>query len=566
VCWTYANPLGAAGTDSNICAGDSGGPLLADVGAGLTLAGVHSGGSDSGCHVRPSHSFDTDVFVESLWIRSLAGADLDALACGDGAQAGDPAASTLAFAGTASSQNTFRDFTIPAGVKLLRVGLTGEIDPASDLDLYARLGSRPTTSAFDCSSVFAGSLEYCEIADPPAGSGHALVRRNGDGSGYQLTVTMLPEDPPPPAPGPGAILVAGFTSFELVQVAAAGGQRAVVSSALRGAGPALAGPEGVALDADGSVLVANAFDRNLLRADRATGARTLVSGCADATCASTRGAGPPFLSPRFVARWNDGAWLVADRSEPGVWALVRVDPASGDRTIVSGCTDPQCAAVVGNGPAIGRLFGLAVEAGGAVAVADGRAVYRIDPANGDRSVLSGCADAACSTLVGGGPGFGEPVDLLAEPDGRLLVSYRIEGSAFGAILRVDPATGDRTLVSGCEDPGCTSSRGSGPAFVDLFGLAREAGGTLVASDAALDALLRVDPATGDRTLVSGCGDGGCALAAGSGPRLGEPVDLLVLPAPEPGAPGAAAAALALAGLAARRRRDTRANPSTARRG
>jgi len=551
VCWVFAAPLGPAGTDSNTCSGDSGGPLLADLGAGLTLVGVHSGGSLAGCDLLPTVGFDTDVFVERGWIRSVAGVDLDEQRCGDGPQAGDPEVTTLAFAGTAASQS-FHDFTIPAGVKRLRVALNGELDPASDLDLYARLGARPTTSAFDCDSVFAGSFEYCEIADPAPGSGHVLVRRNGSTSAYQVTVTLLPEDPSPTALAPGGILVAAFRSFELVQVDPAGGQRAVVSSDLRGAGPALAGPEGVAPDVDGSVMVANAFERNLLRVDPATGARTLVSGCADAACSSTRGAGPAFLSPRFVARWPDGAWLVADRSDPGIYALVIVNPTTGDRGVLSGCVDAQCSAVIGSGPAIGRLFGLAVEPGGTVAVADGRAVYRIDLVSGDRTVLSGCADAACSSVVGGGPAFGEPVDLLAEPDGMLLVSYRGEGGPFGAIRRVDPATGDRTLLSGCEDAACTSARGAGPAFVDLFGLAREASGELLATDASLDAILRVDPETGDRTLVSGCADASCSAAAGGGPGLGEPVDLLVVPVPEPGAGSGAALGLLLAGAARRR--------------
>jgi hypothetical protein len=554
VCWTFAAPVGPPGADSNTCSGDSGGPLLAELGAGLALVGVHSGGSLSNCEAPPSPSFDADVFVERTWIRSQAGVDLDETACGEGPQVGDAAVSVAAFSGSASQTEIVHAFPVPAGVRRLRATLNGVDDPGSDLDLYVQLGAPPSPASFDCASTFTGSFEWCELADPAPGSGFLMVRRAlGTTRSYQARVTMLPEDPPPPPLRASGVLAAGFSSHELVQVDAGGGRRAVVSSALRGGGPDFAGPEGLALDAaDGAVVVANALGRNLLRVDRATGARTLLSGCTDASCTSLRGAGPAFLGPRFVARGTDGAWLVADRSAPGTWALVRVDPESGDRAVVSGCSDASCTAVVGGGPAIGRLFGLAVEATGTVVVADGQAVHRIDPANGNRTILSGCADPSCSVVVGDGPAFGEPVDIALAPDGGLLVSYRREGAAFGAIRRIDPATGARTLVSGCEDVACSAQRGAGPSFVDLFGLAAHASGALLhASDSVRDAVLRVDVATGDRALLSGCGDDGCTVAAGAGPRLGEPVDLLVVPEAARGL-GRAVAAGALAALPRRR--------------
>ena len=558
VCWNYPNPPGST---ANICPGDSGGPLLVDFGAGPVLAGVHSGGDLDGCDP-PSFAFDTDVFVQRAWIRSIVGADLDEPACGGGAQVGDAKVATLFFTGTASASQTHHQVAIPAGVKQMRVSLAGRAAGSAHLDLYVRLGAPPTTTVFDCRSAYAGtSHEYCEIVDPAPGTAHVMVARAGSTTHYQVTVTLLPADPQPPALGPaGGAVVANFASYELVQVDAADGSRFTVSSDLRGQGPPLVNPEDVALDpADGSLLVANAYGGNLLRVNRASGDRTVVSGCLNAACTATRGAGPALQGPRFVVRAPDGAWLVADRApQAGHYAIVRVDPASGDRTVVSGCANAACSSVVGSGPALVRLFGLALEPSGSLAVADGQAVYRIDLASGNRSLLSGCANPSCSSLQGSGDAFGEPVDVLVEPDGALLVSYRIEGGTFGAIRRIDPVTGARTLVSGCMNLACSSVRGTGPRFVDLFGLAREPGGTLLASDATLEALLRVDPVTGDRTLVSGCSDESCTTNVGIGAGLGEPVGLERLPAPEPGAAtgtAAACAALALLARRARRRRE-----------
>ena len=548
VCWNHPNPPGST---ANICPGDSGGALLVDFGAGPVLAGVHSGGDLDGCDP-PSFAFDTDVYVQRAFIRSIVGADLDEPACGGGAQVGDAGVATHFFTGTASATQTFHQVAIPAGVKQMRVSLAGRAAGSAHLDLYVRLGAPPTTSAFDCSSAFEGtSQEYCAIVDPTPGTAHVMVRRTGGTTNYQVTVTLLPEDPEPPPLGPaGGAVVANFASYELLQVDAASGRRSTVSSDLRGQGPPLVNPEDVALDPiDGSLLVANAYGPNLLRVNRASGDRSVVSGCLDAACSATRGTGPPLLGPRFVARAHDGAWLVADRGpQPGHWAIVRVDPASGDRTVVSGCVNAACSSQVGVGPTIGRLFGMALEPAGSLVVADGQAVYRIELSTGNRWVLSGC-NGSC---VGCGELFGEPVDVVVEPDGSILVSYRVEGGTFGAIRRIDRVSGDRTLVSGCQNQACTSVRGSGPRFVDLFGLAREPGGTLLASDSRLHALMRVDPVTGDRTLVSGCGDENCTTSAGTGAGFGEPVGLEFVPAPDPRA-GALAACAALALLARRAR-------------
>jgi hypothetical protein len=559
VCWNLVPPLDLPGLESNTCPGDSGGPLLADIGAGVVLAGVHSGGFGSQCHVEDS-AFDTDVFVESAWIRAQAGVDLDAAACGDGAQVGDPAVETIGFDGIVSTAVSHA-FAVPSGTKLLRVGSTAIA--GRGVELYVRDGALPTTQAFDCASSLSSTFGYCDIENPAVGMWFVRLEAPIMTSPYQVTATLLPADPGPPSPAADEIVVSNFTSFELVRIDLATGDRVVSSSNLLGAGAPLTSPEGIARDEDGSILVASPAGE-LLRVDPVTGDRIVVSGCADVLCNSLVGTGPAFLGPRFVALPPHGQILVADRSFPGTYAIVRVDPDTGARTTLSGCTSAACSTIVGTGPAISRLFGIALGAPdppgppgelGPIFVADERAVYEIDPVSGDRTLLSGCPDAGCAVPVGAGPAFGEPADLVVAPDGTLLVPYRIEGSLFGSLRRIDVATGERELVSGCENLACSTIRGSGPAFAEPFGVGFDRDGRLLVTDSRLDALLLVDLATGDRTLLSGCGDPTCQSAVGSGPRLAQPLDIAIVPEPS-AASAMLAVLLTLLAMAAWASRET----------
>ena len=88
VCWNFASPLGPAGTDSNTCNADSGGPLFADLGGGSRVIGITSGGSSSKCLPTDS-SFDADVYVHRAFIQGVAGADLSNTSCGAISQVGD---------------------------------------------------------------------------------------------------------------------------------------------------------------------------------------------------------------------------------------------------------------------------------------------------------------------------------------------------------------------------------------------------------------------------------------------------------------------------------------------
>jgi sugar lactone lactonase YvrE len=245
-------------------------------------------------------------------------------------------------------------------------------------------------------------------------------------------------------------------------------------------GPDLQSPHGIALDADGNLIVAEKFTQpingvrvpSIIRIDRATGVRTLVSSN------TSPAAGPDLGSPTSLAIEADGDIVVADSAAfPQVGGgLIRVDPVTGARTTVSR-----------NGlPAGGAQFDnpsdVAVAANGDLYVVDMTGVLRVDPVTGARTRVSRNNSPA------GAPTFVNPSYLTIDTDGDVLVSDGLR------ILRVDPVTGVRTIVSDNASPP------GGPAFLVPGDLAVDCDDILVMDTVA--GVLRVDKATGVRTTVS----------------------------------------------------------------
>ncbi len=227
----------------------------------------------------------------------------------------------------------------------------------------------------------------------------------------------------------------------------------------------------------------------LFKVDPITGARTVLS---DFSVGDNQG-----FEPLGVAVEASGNILVIDRSAGtnSQGALFRIDPTTGERSLLSdfGEGDNQ-----GSNP-----FGVAVETSGNILVVDPSvgtggqgALFRVDPITGKRTVLSDF-------------GFGDnqgvaPVGVAVEASGNILVIDRTGSTGQGALFRVNPITGERTLLS---DFGVGANQGDNP-----LGVAVEASGNILVIDqsAGTDTkgtLFRVDPTTGERTILSEFGVG-----------------------------------------------------------
>ena len=202
-------------------------------------------------------------------------------------------------------------------------------------------------------------------------------------------------------------------------------------------------PRAVAVEADGQILVTTGIPGTLnnkpllVRVDPVSGGRTIVSDFQDGS------QGALGIDPRGIATEAGGAILVIDAQggPSALGELFRINPQTGFRTSVSRFNTP----ILGTTPT-----SVAVEATGQILVTDEGhlttplgLLFRIDPQSGLRTVLSDFNTGANTGR--------EPAGVAIEADGQILVVDRhagIPGEPQGGLLfRIDPQTGARTIVS-----------------------------------------------------------------------------------------------------------------------
>jgi hypothetical protein len=195
VCWDFLIPLGSAGTDSNTCNGDSGGPLFADIGAGERIVGVTSGGANGLC-LPADYSYDANVYAYNDFITAELAAD-STTTCGGLPPVGDPTVLVGGESATLGSSVPTKISTVyvTGAPDEVRFALNGE-NPYFDVDLYVKQGLGVSMSDFDCKSDGASNFGACIFPAPATGPWSVLVRRFSGSGLYQLTTTIVGGDPP----------------------------------------------------------------------------------------------------------------------------------------------------------------------------------------------------------------------------------------------------------------------------------------------------------------------------------------------------------------------------------
>ena len=301
----------------------------------------------------------------------------------------------------------------------------------------------------------------------------------------------------PAAAAPGDILIGDYNAFGglggVIRVSPVSGARTTVSeNTAPVGGPAFSNPSGIAVAANGDILVADpsAFGGGgaVIRVNPVSGARTTLS-------ANTAPAGGPnFDDPVDVAVAANGDILVVDDDAFDTGGgVIRVNPVSGVRTTVSANTAPAGA------PTFFNPNGIAVAPNGDILVVDpnalpGGAVIRVNLASGARTTVSQNAAPA------GGPSFVAPAGIAVAPNGDIFVADQNAFNVGGSVIRVNPVSGARTLVSDNTMPA------GGPSFADPVGITMAANGDILVADeeafGGSGGVIRVNPVSGARTAVS----------------------------------------------------------------
>lgn len=363
--------------------------------------------------------------------------------------------------------------------------------------LPAKLANTPSASFMPMEVTLSGDIDTGDIIriDLPAKGNRRIISdaATGTGAAFADPRTVVLDETNNRA------IVSDQALPGLFAVDLATGNRTVFSQGgVVGSGPGFSTPGRLRLDAaNNRILVSDTVA--IISVDPATGDRTIISDNS-----GSHGTGPNYLQIRGVAvDAANNRLLVADQNLNG---LLAVDPVTGDRTLFSDSTH-------GTGTNFSNLRDVVVDVPNSRALVTDvalDAIFAVNLTTGDRTVIS-----QFSTSTGAGPDFGAPTHLALDyPNRRVLVS----AYEHFAVFAMDLATGDRTVLS-------DNTSHAGPRFVRQRGIVLQAGedrALVVDTDA--QALLSVDlsPTAGELSLLSAASSG-----VGTGPNLDFPAGLAV---------------------------------------
>lgn len=382
-----------------------------------------------------------------------------------------------------------------AGAKGVEDGFTlgGTISGLSSSGLVLRSGADLLTPAADTTTF--------QFATPIAESAAYSISIETQPLGFVRC--SLPSDASGVMAAANISTVAIGCSQATAAVSTIAGNGAVGSADGSGSSASFKFPYGVARDSAGSLYVADGFNHRI-RKIASDGTVTTLAGSGIEGASDGPGSSASFSYPFGVAVDSAGVVYVADWGNHSIRKVAadgQVTTLAGNGT--AGSANGSGAAASFNGP-----FGVAVDAAGAVYVADtNNNLIRKVSAAGLVTTLAGSGAQGADNGSGTSASFRTPQHLTLGADGTVYVA-----DTGNHQIRAVTAAGAVTNVAGTGQAGSANGAATAASFNGPAGVAVDAGGTLFVADSDNHLVRRITRAGLVSTLA---GSGSTALADGN---------------------------------------------------
>ncbi len=251
-----------------------------------------------------------------------------------------------------------------------------------------------------------------------------------------------------------------------------------------GWGASFDNPWGIAVDTSGHLFVSETINSDLRKITPAGVVSTLAGSRANGFLDGT-GTGAQFNQPRGVAIDASGNLFVADTFNH---RIRKVTPA-GVVTTLAGTGTSGTANGIGSMASFSRPFGVAVDATGALYVADSNnhLIRKITPA-GVVSTLSGAGTAGSANGTGTMASFNSPVDVAVDANGEVYVA-----DYNNNLIRKITPEGLVTTLAGSGVAGSANGTGTNASFKSPFGINMDSSGNLFVADSGNNMIRKITP-------------------------------------------------------------------------
>ena len=284
-----------------------------------------------------------------------------------------------------------------------------------------------------------------------------------------------------------------------------------------------ANPWGVAADTAGNLYVADTYNHTIRKIASGGAVSTLaglpgVSGSGDGT-----GSGARFNQPQGVAVDTNGVVYVADT---GNFTIRKITPAGVVTTLAGSAGNAGSTDATGGSARFYEPEGLAVNSAGTlIYVADtwNHTIRQLTSAGTVTTLAGSAGNYGSANGTGGSAQFNQPQGLAVDGAGNVYV-----GDTGNQMIRmVTPAGAVTTLAGSAGSYGSADGTGSGASFWNPQGVALDAAANLFVADSFNNTIRKFTPAGVVSTLAGTAGSFGSADGTGAAARFWQPQGVAV---------------------------------------